>query len=468
MESPLIMRHKDSSAGHFDMQLIGTFLSFASRGDRVGLNQMLRQGISPNVQDYDKRTALHLAASEGHASIVELLLAYKADVNLKDRWRRTPLTDAKLYGHRDICRILEVCGGKDSNSDQPLTVRHEGDSIEVNIDISELNMQHSSMIEQGNLQDILRKRLDPPTALRYALDIAKTNHISADIEHRGMNYLHRHKPLPIVHNNLHPKYMLEGRQVTNTSSELMHVKSVDLEKKLLIEDCTSTVRSTRPSFATVIEILEEVSLLSGKTGCPPCNKSKSPKTRTRTSCVCVGLDKLSCLRPGGNKQSRGVKVIYPSGEISHFYQPIKAAELMLETPNFFLVNTRSLHIGRRFSALNADEDLEMGNVYAMFPMKRLNSFVSAGDMGALLLTANSVSKRVSIGSFRILPECAESSAVEIKESQSNYYEQVSALPKLNFDDIEKFSSEEFKHRLSMCGSKKPLLETIAEEPVCSR
>lgn len=153
--------------------------------------------------------------------------------------------------------------------------------------------------------------------------------------------------------------------------------------------------------------------------------------------------------PGGNKESRGIKVIFPCGEIRHFYEPIKAAEIMMETPNFFLVNTRSLHIGRRFSALNADEDLEMGNVYVMFPMKRVNSFVSAGDMGALLLTANSVSKRVSIGSLRILPE-------------ENYC----TLPKLNLDDIEDFSSEEFKHRLSMCRSKKPLLETIAEEPVC--
>ena len=82
------LRHKDSS-DDFDMQVIGTFLSFASRGDRVGLNQMLREGTSPNVQDYDKRTALHLAASEGHASIVELLLHYNADVNLEDRWKKT-------------------------------------------------------------------------------------------------------------------------------------------------------------------------------------------------------------------------------------------------------------------------------------------------------------------------------------------------------------------------------------------
>ncbi|PHT56821.1 hypothetical protein CQW23_05307 [Capsicum baccatum] len=281
MESPLLMRHKD---GDFDMQVIGTFLSFASRGDRVGLNQLLRQGISPNVQDYDKRTALHLAASEGHASIVELLLAYKADVNLKDRWRRT-------------------------------TVRHEEDSIEENIDISELNLQHSSMLEQGNLQDILGKRLDPTTALRYALDIARNllldegghikigeywvqildNQIFANQDgcqlNSGCNLINHlcHDTSKDIHSfGLIFYQMLEGRQITDRSSEPTSIKSVDLEKKLytgrypsrilqLIEDCTCTVPSTRPSFATAIEILEEVSLLSRKRGCPPCNKSRSPK-----------------------------------------------------------------------------------------------------------------------------------------------------------------------------------------------
>ncbi|CAH1415719.1 unnamed protein product [Lactuca virosa] len=60
----------------FKMQRIGNFLIRASRSDRVGLNLMLRERISPNMQDYDNRTALHLAASEGHDSIVELLLHY--------------------------------------------------------------------------------------------------------------------------------------------------------------------------------------------------------------------------------------------------------------------------------------------------------------------------------------------------------------------------------------------------------
>ncbi|CAK7344195.1 unnamed protein product [Dovyalis caffra] len=332
---------EDNYSDDFDMQLIGNFLSFASRGDRVGLNQMLRDGISPNVQDYDKRTALHLAASEGHAPIVELLLHYRANVNLKDRWQRTPLTDARLYGYRDICRILEVNGGKDFINDQPMTVRHEQDCTEMNFDISELNTEHSSTVEQGvfgesvkvkwrgtwviktviksqiyrpvkmilsakdntllrqlrhpnilqflgsivhreemilitehlpkgNLDEILTRkvRLDVPTALRYALDIA-----------RGMNYLHEHKPLPIVHNHLSPRQMLEGRHMhSNNNCD----GSADFEPKIqisrycpiriqqLMELCTSKEPNQKPPFSSVIQILEEESSCLGRAACPVC------------------------------------------------------------------------------------------------------------------------------------------------------------------------------------------------------
>ncbi|KAI6670562.1 hypothetical protein NL676_005447 [Syzygium grande] len=83
-------------------------------------------------------------ASEGHAPIVELLLLYKADVNLQDRWSRT-------------------------------MVRHESDLNEVNIDITELNLLHPSIVKQGNLEDIVegKVRLELHTALQYALDIAR-------------------------------------------------------------------------------------------------------------------------------------------------------------------------------------------------------------------------------------------------------------------------------------------------------
>lgn len=160
---------------------------------------------------------------------------------------------------------------------------------------------------------------------------------------------------------------------------------------------------------------------------------------------------------------KSIKIVFPGGEIRQLSAPTKAAELMLETPNFFLVNSQSLKIGLRFSPLNADEDLELANVYVMFPMKRVNSTVTSADMGALFLTANSVSKRGFVRKTRISPESAD-----ISPEKTEVVALLKTVPKLNLDDIEDFSAPDFMHRLSLSRSKKPLLETIAEEPICSR
>ena len=49
------------------------------------------QVADPKCCDYDKRTPLHLAASEGSYKVAEWLLEQKADVNALDRFKRTPL-----------------------------------------------------------------------------------------------------------------------------------------------------------------------------------------------------------------------------------------------------------------------------------------------------------------------------------------------------------------------------------------
>ncbi|KAF8378651.1 hypothetical protein HHK36_030000 [Tetracentron sinense] len=146
-----------------------------------------------------------------------------------------------------------------------------------------------------------------------------------------------------------------------------------------------------------------------------------------------------------SKHSRFAKVIFPSGEIRQVDEPIKAAELMFEIPNFFLVNSGSLQMGRRFSALNADEDLEMGNVYIMFPMKRLTSVITAADMGLLFLSANSAAKRICGGKER---ESGGDTRVTPFSPAANSGDD--EMPRLNLDDIEDLLVPEFKHRLSMC------------------
>ncbi|KAL8200501.1 hypothetical protein R6Q57_011840 [Mikania cordata] len=140
------------------------------------------------------------------------------------------------------------------------------------------------------------------------------------------------------------------------------------------------------------------------------------------------------------KKSTATKVILLNGEIRKFQERVKAAELMLESPNSFVVNSKSLRIGARFCALNADEDLEFASVYVMFPMSRVNSVVTAADLGSLFITAKKIG--------RIAPE---------------------TVPRLfNLVEIEQVSSVEFRQRISICRSKKPLLDTIDEEHVCSK
>ncbi|XP_022857136.1 integrin-linked protein kinase 1-like [Olea europaea var. sylvestris] len=85
----------------------------SSKCDKDGVILELEKGVETNQADYDKRTALHLASCEGCTEIVHLLLEKGADVNIRDRWGRTPLSDARSFGHEDICKILEAHGGID-------------------------------------------------------------------------------------------------------------------------------------------------------------------------------------------------------------------------------------------------------------------------------------------------------------------------------------------------------------------
>jgi len=173
---------------------------------------------------------------------------------------------------------------------------------------------------------------------------------------------------------------------------------------------------------------------------------------------------VSCtLAPPLMKNSKATRVIIPTGEVKQFKEIVKAAELMLEHPNYFLVNSRSLHIGRRFSALGADEELEFGNVYIFFPMRRVNSLVTAPDMAVLFLAANSAAKRLSGSKARVLPDNCGGKAWQQREEEeeSSKDESLSVIPRLSLEGVE----SGFQYRLNYCRSRKPVLETINEEPV---
>ncbi|XP_039171682.1 potassium channel SKOR isoform X2 [Eucalyptus grandis] len=87
----------------------GSFLCAAvARGDSDFLKRILANGIDPNSKDYDHRTPLHVAASEGLYLMAKLLLEAGASVFLKDRWGNTPLDECRKCGNKNLIKLLEA------------------------------------------------------------------------------------------------------------------------------------------------------------------------------------------------------------------------------------------------------------------------------------------------------------------------------------------------------------------------
>ncbi|KAF4673144.1 hypothetical protein FOL47_010990, partial [Perkinsus chesapeaki] len=78
----------------------------AAVGDAIRIRHLAARGIDVRTPDYDLRTALHLAVSNGHRETAKLLMCLGADPESKDRYTNTPLMDACREGHQNCVREL--------------------------------------------------------------------------------------------------------------------------------------------------------------------------------------------------------------------------------------------------------------------------------------------------------------------------------------------------------------------------
>lgn len=71
------------------------FITAASDGDVDAVKAYLKEGLDVNSQDWDKLTALIAAASQGHMSVVKLLLEkvrpYKREIGKMTQGRNSSL-----------------------------------------------------------------------------------------------------------------------------------------------------------------------------------------------------------------------------------------------------------------------------------------------------------------------------------------------------------------------------------------
>lgn len=84
----------------------------ASQGDLYEIQRLESSGVPLDEGDYDARTGIHLAASEGHEDVVQYFIERRVDINPKDRWGGTPLSDAMRGNHVKVIELLEKNGAK--------------------------------------------------------------------------------------------------------------------------------------------------------------------------------------------------------------------------------------------------------------------------------------------------------------------------------------------------------------------
>ncbi|XP_039193286.1 glutaminase liver isoform, mitochondrial isoform X4 [Crotalus tigris] len=80
----------------------------AHSGDISALRRFALSAMDMEQKDYDSRTALHVAAAEGHLEVVKFLMeACRVNPFVKDRWGNIALDDAIQFHHLEVVKLLK-------------------------------------------------------------------------------------------------------------------------------------------------------------------------------------------------------------------------------------------------------------------------------------------------------------------------------------------------------------------------
>uniref|UniRef100_A0A671T7D6 glutaminase n=1 Tax=Sinocyclocheilus anshuiensis TaxID=1608454 RepID=A0A671T7D6_9TELE len=127
----LFLFHKGSFLS-FQVKSVINLLFAAYTGDVSALRRFALSSMDMEQRDYDSRTALHVAAAEGHIEVVRFLLeACKVNPGPKDRWGNTPIDEATHFGHHEVLALLQEYNNK---YNPPVNTDADKESTEKNLD----------------------------------------------------------------------------------------------------------------------------------------------------------------------------------------------------------------------------------------------------------------------------------------------------------------------------------------------
>ncbi|EEC45840.1 predicted protein, partial [Phaeodactylum tricornutum CCAP 1055/1] len=213
-----------------------------------------------NQGDYDKRTALHLASGEGHASIVLALCEAGADPNVEDRWKRRPLDDAFAGGtdgaYEECVAILQRFGAArglqrstTSNVNLELDKSSKRQSDNLKINFGELEM--IDRIGAGAFGEIYKCRW---RGTLVAAKIIKTAKIRKEWNERDLAIADFHQEISVLKSLRHPQIVLLLAYSTTADyevmiSELMKCSLLDVFKSHMVQG-TRMRKRTQIIYAT--------------------------------------------------------------------------------------------------------------------------------------------------------------------------------------------------------------------------
>ncbi|XP_060892152.1 glutaminase liver isoform, mitochondrial [Labrus mixtus] len=102
-----ILAYRQWKAESEGYQIMNVLLA-AFKGDVQALRRYFLSGVDVNAVDYDGRSALHVAAAEGHTEVIRFLLGNTgANAALKDRWGSSPLQEARRLNKEAAAQLLQ-------------------------------------------------------------------------------------------------------------------------------------------------------------------------------------------------------------------------------------------------------------------------------------------------------------------------------------------------------------------------
>ncbi|GLJ14955.1 hypothetical protein SUGI_0244070 [Cryptomeria japonica] len=88
------------------------------------------------------------------------------------------------------------------------------------------------------------------------------------------------------------------------------------------------------------------------------------------------------------------KVMFFNGIMKEFREPIKAGDIIGHNSGYFLCHWDCLHIDKFMVSVNSEEELELGDLYFLLPLCKLQYVLSVSDMAAMVFKANSAIKQI--------------------------------------------------------------------------